>query len=185
MSGNGMRPEGRLIGLMLPVGIVFLALVVSHAMDLGEHVAQHKRLQANLTVVRQQVVVGQSKNRRLAEVGKGILDLAPTNQFAAAIQQRFRIRPTGSRGEPAAVYSPGGGETNAPPPAVAATAPALPAATLGMTLPAAGATPLPAVDTTLPQTPQPLAQTNAPARGPYSLQPRLPAAPLAPRPPGK
>ncbi len=165
MSGGGMGPEGRLIGLMLPVGIVFLALVVSNAMELGERVAQHKRLQANLTVVRQQVVVGQSKNRRLAEVGKAILDLAPTNQFAAAIQKRFRIRPTGSRGEPTAVEHPGGAETNAP---------------------AAGpGTLLPAVDAALPQTPQAFAQTNALPRGPYSLQPRLPAAPLAPRPPGK
>lgn len=178
MSGGGMGPEGRLIGLMLPVGVVFLALVVSNAMELGERVAQHKRLQANLTVVRQQVVVGQSKNRRLAEVGKAILDLAPTNQLAAGIQKRFRIRPTGSRGEPAAVEHPGGAETNAP-------AAGLPAPALG-TAPAAGpGAPLPAVDTVVPQTPQPLAQTNTLPRGPYSLQPRLPAAPLAPRPPGK
>lgn len=165
MSADDSGSEGRLIGLLLPVGIVFLALVVSNAMELGERVAQHKRVQASLTVVRQQVTVGQSKGRRLAEVGRAVLDLAPTNQYAAAIQKRFRIRPTGSRGEPAAVEATS--EPGVNPGAASAMPPDAPAIT-------------PDVASAAPRLSLSFSATNAPNGSQFNLRPDgvgLPATP--------
>lgn len=172
--------EGRLVGLLLPIGIVFVALVVSNSMELGDRIAQHKRLQTNLTAVRQQVTVGQAKGRRLAEVGRGVLDLAPTNRYAADIQRRFRIRPTGSRGQPTAVEpiaepATVGGATSAPPPnafsPVAAPQPVAP-----------GPSPTaPAVSTNALHLGIPLPATNAVRGSQFSLGLEGPSQPIAPQ----
>ncbi len=178
MNGEGSGPDGRLIGLLLPVGIVFVALIASNAMDLGDGVSQHKRLQSNLTVARQQVVVGQAKNRRLADVGRGIIDLAPTNRYAAAIQTRFQIRPS-SRGGSAMVDAAPGSATNRPAPGASAPAVA----------PAPDSTAAPSVAP--PASPY-FQMTNPPGwkaeGGQFSLEARPvgpTAAPPGPRPPGR
>lgn len=178
MSGGDGNPEGRLIGLLLPIGIVFVALTISNGMELGERVAQHKRLQTSLTAVRQQVIVGQAKGRRMAEVGRAVLDLAPTNQYAADIQRRFRIRPTGSRGEPAAVEPANEPEANR---GAASPAPAVPAAV------APGSAGIPRAPSTAPaNNPRPgipSPATNGPVGSQFNLRPdgaTLPATPQRP-----
>lgn len=173
-------PEGRVIGLLLPIGIVFVALVVSNSMELGERITQHKRLQTNLTAVRQQVTVGQAKGRRLAEVGRGVLDLAPTNRYAADIQRRFRIRPTGSRGQPTAVEpiaEPAtiGGATSAPPSNASSPA-AVPQSPTPGPSPTAPAVPTNALNLRVP-----LSATNAPRGSQFNLGLEGPSQPIAPQ----